>query len=479
MARTMPQPEIWAWEDDPGTPATMAEPRQRPAPEQPGDHLPVTIRGRAPAPDLYDPGTREFRYWVAAEALRRSADLWSASAPGLRWFDSVGPKLRVRLDAGEDLNAYYDREGLSFFHADADGVAVFSGESPDVVCHELGHAVLDALRPETWDAPYLEVAALHESFGDMSALLSALLLKTVRASVLVETNRRIYRSSRLSRVAEQLGWAIRLAHPDAVDPDCLRNAVNSLSYAPPETLPDDGPASTLTGEPHSFSRVFTGAFLEALAGMFRLETVGTEGALLRVSQQLAALLVDAVRAAPVVSAYYSQVAAHLIEADATRFDGRHSEVLKRAFVRRGILSLESANTISALRRAAPEPAAARSGEPRLNLLALPGHPYGLDEDLLVPAITETKRFAVAGAAHDVGSVQPPAHDRAAAAFVESLFRRGRVDVSAARGPAGGLPRTRPSTMTHHLLRTEEGLVLRRRLFDSGARRQHDPPPGGD
>ncbi len=479
MARTKRKSEIWAWEDDPGAPGTASKPLHRPAPAQSGDALPVAIEGRAPAPDLYDIGTPSFRYWVAAEALRRAADLWSASAPGLRWFQSVGPKLVVKLDAGEDLNAYYDRAGLSFFHGDADGVAVFSGESPDVVCHEVGHAVLDALRPETWDAPYLEVAALHESFGDMSALLSALQLNTIRATVLAETNLRIYRSSRLSRLAEQLGWAIRRAKPDAADRDCLRNAVNSFLYAPPETLPDAGPATTLTAEPHSFSRVFTAAFLEALAGMFRLQAAADEAGLLRVSEQLAVLLVDALRAAPVVPTYYSQVAAHLLEADVTRFDGEHTGALKRAFVRRGILSLDAANTISTVRRPAAESrtlaAVAGGGESRLQLLALAGHRYGLDEDLLVPAIAETKRFAVAGAAPDIGSVEPPAHDRAAAAFVEALFRRGRVDMSSIRPADGTLLGARPSTMTHHVVRTEEGLVLRRRLYDFGARRRPQPP----
>ncbi|MGH8991754.1 MAG: hypothetical protein ACRDZ7_09535 [Acidimicrobiia bacterium] len=470
MAKGQSKPEIWAWEDDPGAPDSGAKPTQRPAPVQPGTALPIAIEGRRPPPDLYETGTKEFRYWVAAEALRRGADLWSGSAPGLQWVGAVGAELTIRLDQGEDLNAYYDRSGLSFFHDEADGVPVYSGESPDVLCHELGHAVLDALRPQTWDAPYLEVAALHESFGDMSSVLSALQLDSVRAAVLVATKNRIYRSSRLSRLAEQLGWAIRQEDPDATDRDCLREAVNSFFYVPPETLPDDGPASTLTSESHSFSRVFTAAFLESLAGMFGLDEAADEATLLRVSEDLALLLVDAVVAAPVVSSYYSQMAAHLIEADATRFAGKYTDVLKAAFVKRGILSLASANAISTLRRAAPAPrtlaAAIGEGEPRLHLLALPGQPYGLDEDLLVPAIAETKRFAVAGAALDVGAVEPLAHDRAAAAFVEALFRGGRVLVTAGGGGTGA-GRARPSSITHEVRRTDEGLVLRRRLFAGG------------
>src|SRR5207237_4145036 len=141
-------------------------------------------------------------------ALRRGADFWGALLPrSTRW--QPGRTLRVTLDAGVDLNAYYDRRGLSFFHDTVGRTMVYSGESPDVVCHELGHAVLDTLRPQLWNAASDEVAAFHESFADMSAILSALQLPALREAVLAETGGKLFRSSRLSRLAEQLGWAFR------------------------------------------------------------------------------------------------------------------------------------------------------------------------------------------------------------------------------------------------------------------------------
>ncbi len=157
---------------------------------------------------------------------------------GVRWH--IRRPLSVDLDAGDDLNAYYDRQELCFFHATVRGVTVYSGESPDVLCHEFGHALLDAIRPQLWNAASIEVASFHEAFGDISAMLSALDLPSVRADVLAATAGRISRASRVSRLAEQLGWAIRQSHPDAVDADCLRNAVNSFFYRQPEQLPPDG-----------------------------------------------------------------------------------------------------------------------------------------------------------------------------------------------------------------------------------------------
>src|SRR5436305_13901692 len=140
----------------------------------------------------------------------------------------------------------------------------------------------------------------------MSALLVALPLPSVRARTLLQAEGRIYRTSRLSRLAEQLGWAIRQIRPDAAEPDALRNAVNSFFYTDPAKLPPDAPASQLSSRPHSFSRVFTGAFFEALGGML-LVLGPTEPNLLCASHDAGQLLVEAIQSAPIVPAYFRQV----------------------------------------------------------------------------------------------------------------------------------------------------------------------------
>src|SRR5262249_25161773 len=157
-----------------------------------------------------------------------------------------------------------------------------------------------------------EVGAFHESFGDMMAILCALQIDSLRAGVLEETEGRLFRSSRLSRLAEQLGWAIRQLDRGAVEQDCLRNAVNSFFYTPPSQLPTSAPASQLSSEPHSFSRVFPAAFLQSLAGMLTTRPAPNEAELLTVAGDMASLLVRAVKAAPIVPDYFSQVAAHLV-----------------------------------------------------------------------------------------------------------------------------------------------------------------------
>jgi hypothetical protein len=456
-----PASTVMAWEDDPGAPdeAPARTPDVRPVPAL-GGTLAIAIKGRTPAPKPYAQKTTEFRYWTAADALSRGIQFWSRMLPaGARWF--TGAKLPVTLDAGEDLNAYYDRRGLSFFHRTVRGQMLFSGESPDVVCHELGHAVLDAIRPELWDTVTAEAAAFHESFGDVSALLCNLQLATLRREVLAETSGHLYQSSRLSRLAEQLGWGIRQVAPDQADRDCLRNAVNRFFYRDPNTLPPSGPASSLSSEPHSFSRVFTGAFFQGFAGLVP-DSPG-EADLLAASEEAAKLLVRAVIDSPIVPDYYSQIAAHVVSG-ATRTQAR--DAFRAAFVRHGVLSLQAAVALEP----APAPRRGRGVAPMapqpVRELLIPGARFGLSLPIRVQAPTEVKRYSVTPAAPDTGSLRAPSVDTAVTAFIEDLFRRGRVEMgsSAAARSAIRHPFTR---RTHVLIEREAELTLERRCFDCG------------
>lgn len=470
--------EISAWEDDPLS-IPSAQTIKVPAPELGIAPLAIEITGNVPTPSIYSPGTAEFRYWTAAAALGRAVNYWRGifADTGLGETDwEVDSPLPVRLDAGIDLNAFYARDteqkGLSFFHDTIAGQTIYSGESSDVVCHELGHAILDSIRPDLWDAASDEIAAFHESFGDMSAILSDLQIKSLREAVLAETNRDLHRSSRLSRLAEQLGWAIRQIHPDQADPDCLRNAVNSFFYQDPTLLPPSGPNSMLTSEPHSFSRVFTASFFEAMGSMIALQApIPTESDLLQVSQDVGRLLIESLLAAPASPDFYSQVAAHMIGADKLHFSGKYSTVLTSAFVRHGILSLESASMIGSH---LSSPALATQAMttsiqeefkelPQITLSAIN---YGLrSKTLLVSVPGEAKRLPAVPATSEPGVLIPPSAEKVAKSFVDDLFQRGKVDVGEAADISVGMIHPTTRKKTHKLTQTSRGLMLTRMLFD--------------
>jgi hypothetical protein len=222
------------------------------------------------------------------------------------------------------------------------------------------------------------------------------------------------------------------------------------------------PASALSSEPHSFSRVFTAAWLESLAEM--LDRRGaTPATLAAVAVDAGRLLVAAVRSARISSNYFAQVSAGLLAADAGLFDGTYRDGLRRAFVGRGILSMSSADDT---RDAAGARAAAPSRRATaLRTIGVPidGRAYGLRlRRLLVEAPLGPARWSAASAALDLGSLAAATPERASRAFVEDLLRRGRVDASAL-APTRVAPR-RSGRTTHALVRQGGDVKLVRRRF---------------
>lgn len=470
---------VLTWEDDPDA-QPGRQPIQVSAPTLPTGNLGITIAEAAPPAQVHPVGTSRFRYWTAAEALTRGMAFWGRLLPpGTRWATVTG-RLQAHLDFTEDLNAFYrpSASRLEFCHFTVGGRTIFSGESPNVVCHELGHAVLDAVRPQLFNSLFVETAAFHESFGDITAILAELQLDSVAAAVLAETGSRLNRSTLLSRFAEQLGAGIRQLRPQDVDLDCLRNAVNSFFYRDPATLPTSAPATSLSTRPHSFSRVFTGAFYAALAAMVVADNPSpTVQSLQRVAQDAGRLLIDAVVRAPVVPNYYSQVAAQIIAADESRFARKYREALKGAFVRFGLLSLEAAAAIvgpPVSFAKAPAAAAGVTGGAGVDdgrglpVMSVSAASFGLKSPtILCPTANEVGGLtAAAGAALDTGSLPAPAHPDAIKTFLEDLFRLGRVDIGEHGDPAAQI--TQPyAKKTHYLKATAAGPVVLRETFDCG------------
>jgi hypothetical protein len=495
---------IVVWEDDPylsaldGVPPIGAQTVPATAVV---DDLPLkfVIAGAQPPVGSYSTTTSEFRYLNAKAAVDRGVRFWcTALPPGTQWSSLTQP-LQVSLDVSDPvtLNAFYARDtGLNFFHDLVSQTTIFSGESPDVVCHELGHAILDAVKPELFDAMSLEIAAFHEAFGDISSILSALQLPSVREAVLRQTGGVLNSNSRLSQLARQLGWGLRGKFgPGAADPDCLRNAANAFFYQDPSALPPTAPSSQLSSEPHSFSRVFSGAFLDLLAAMFQSGPQPRDGnSLQQVAGAAGQLLIEGVRLAAVGSGYYSQVAAGMLQADQTLNGGRNSAALSSSFVRRGILSPTSAVAVArdvrtsggnklALRTAVggPESAARfllfdgdNEGYKRTgaNVPSLPIRPlrthFGIT--LYVHMPSEPNRFAAAPAAVAGGTADSISREQDAQSFVEDLFQLNRIDAPPNVLPSelvlSGAPGFAGSKT--HVLKLEEGLtVLKRRYFDCG------------
>ncbi len=277
------------------------------------------IEGKAPPPRLYPPDTPEFLHWQIVAALARGRSLWSRLLPRAgTWVR--GAVLPVVPIEGDGLNAYYDRKALHFFRDvnQSTGEVVQSGDSPDVVTHEQGHAVLDAFRPDLWDAPHFEVAAFHEGFGDIAAILVALEETDLTRAAIRETEGSLDHSNLVSRLAEELAAAVIARYgPDAALPDALRDAVNPFHYQSPRLLPDEAAADALSREPHSFCRVVTGACWDVLARLsIPVEGQDPLAAVQQAARKVGALVIAAAEGAASGATFFRRFAAGLRRAAA-------------------------------------------------------------------------------------------------------------------------------------------------------------------
>ncbi len=164
--------------------------------------------------------------------------------------------LSVYPRAGVTQNAYYSRteKALKFFYfTPASAPTVYTCRSFDIVAHECGHAVLDALKPNWLQAGNPpQTGGLHEAFGDLTAIFLALSQMDQVEAVIAQTKANLHDKTFLADVAEQFGLALGR-------PNGLRNADNNLRL------------SEVGTEVHAISQVFTGAVYDILADIFMSE----------------------------------------------------------------------------------------------------------------------------------------------------------------------------------------------------------------
>lgn len=184
-------------------------------------------------------------------------------------------ELQIWPQAAKELNAYYDRRNLRFCYYPHGGTTLFTADSADIVTHELGHAVLDAIRPDFWHTPSLEIASFHEAFSDICSIFSILQYDYVLSNVLRSTDNDISNSNFASRLAEELGILVHKklgGNKTGSLPKALRDpSVELFKYKNPKTLPAKGRDNQLLAECHSFGRVFSAAWYQILIKIYQIE----------------------------------------------------------------------------------------------------------------------------------------------------------------------------------------------------------------
>jgi len=180
-----------------------------------------------------------------------------------------------------------------FFDSGSPPQTIFTCRSLDICAHETGHAILDSLQPG-WisSSSTPQTGALHESFGDLTAIFLALSQLDQVEAIIAQTKANLHAKNFLAELAEQFGLALGQTLG-------LRNADNNLKL------------SEVSTQVHDLSKVFTGGVYDVLADIFAFErkpAVEDEAfTLYRVGRYMCGLVFRALAQAPNTNATYAHV----------------------------------------------------------------------------------------------------------------------------------------------------------------------------
>lgn len=252
--------------------------------------------------------------------------------------------------AGVEMNAYYDRRSLRFFYYNYRGKNTYFVDSADIVTHELGHAILDSMRPDFWSVQSLEIWSFHEAFADITALFNLMNYDVVIAKVLKETGGDLKLSNSASRLAEEVGLLIKAV---TNDPSYLTNAlrdpaVETFHYVNPSTLPTDAPNNQLAAECHSFGRVFSAAWYRAFTRVYDLMVSKgkDQTTAFKFARDLCfSVLLKAVPLSPRVANYYAAVSKCVIST-ARDAGPEYGKIFSDTFIEWGLIDPAAVKALS-------------------------------------------------------------------------------------------------------------------------------------
>lgn len=248
--------------------------------------------------------------------------------------------------AGREMNAYYDRRSLTFFYYPYAGRNVYFSDSADIVTHELGHAFLDAMRPDFWSVQSLEIWSFHEAFADIVAMFNLMSYEKAIKAVLEQTGGDLEKSNVITKLAEEVGQMIREVTEDpSFLPDSLRDpALEHFNYANPSTLPSEAPNNMLAAECHSFGRVFSGAWYEIFVKFFKmhLESSDPMSSFKSARDSAFSILMHSIPASPRIDNFYTAIAKSMLIVANNRNE-RYGQIISSVFHERNILLKQEAN----------------------------------------------------------------------------------------------------------------------------------------
>jgi hypothetical protein len=206
------------------------------------------------------------RFWLALGRLPEFAPVVRARGDG---------RLEIRPHFDREDNAYYDPadSALSFGYVQSKASSagrtqkdayVFTCLSHDVVAHEVAHALLDGMRPHLMLPSNPDVAAFHEGFADLVALLMRFRYQDLVRRGLEDSVEARLDSRLLTQLAREWG------RTDADGRSPLRQVLYR-SGEPDDPIPKQDRYNPKK-EHHDLGAVLVAAIFEALSRVFDKKT---------------------------------------------------------------------------------------------------------------------------------------------------------------------------------------------------------------
>ena len=226
-------------------------------------------------PSVADPESHQQMVYAVASTVY--ATFRKALGRHLNWaFDPVeedhNPSCRLvlRPHANESANAYYDRENheICFGYCRANlnargGVlpngVVFTCLSPDIIAHEMTHALLDGLRARFSLPTGSDVLGFHEGFADLVALFQHFTYAEVLRAAIRKSDGILERAAFLTDIAKEFGRALGGGA-------ALRSAIDEM--CDPEAKPKMYPGR----ESHESGEILVRAVFEAFITIYTRKT---------------------------------------------------------------------------------------------------------------------------------------------------------------------------------------------------------------
>lgn len=309
--------------------------------------------------DLNDPRLDATNCFFIANQTLEMAERYAGGSIEWGFQESLGHPMLVKPHAGKEvMNAFYNSESgsINFFSYfdEKSGERKRTGMNRDIISHEVGHAILDAIRPNFINGLSVGAGGFHESFADISAMLSALNDDHVIEALRLQTKGDLSKPNMVSSIGEEMGAAVFEEGP-------LREAVNKHKYADQAFLPyfdEADPGSGLGTECHSYANLFNGAWYEVFVQFYNQASANPDtdfkSALIEARDKAGALLLRSVEMGPVGDTSAREAAMSFLRADMVDNEGANLDTLTSVFLERKILRQEDVDIVKRSQESLPE-----------------------------------------------------------------------------------------------------------------------------